>query len=123
MLRVRPRALALAATALLACVALAHYVVSVPEGLLAPYYANPEWVAPPSIEMTDPRPSTSALQRAWQNTLPETFSATWSGFLLPSAGWSMGCSMERWATTWRFDIGSRRRGHGCRPPTATWSDR
>ncbi|HYM25247.1 MAG TPA: PA14 domain-containing protein, partial [Vicinamibacterales bacterium] len=51
------------------------------EGLRATYFSDTAWSSTPAVAVVQPRPSTAAIDRAWQSRPPGSFSATWTGSL------------------------------------------
>jgi fibro-slime domain-containing protein len=52
---------------------------SLPRGLAATYYADPDWSTSPAVRLIDPAPSRQSLFEAWNGQPPDAFSVTWTG--------------------------------------------
>lgn len=70
------------ATALVLTVTAARRLDPVPEGLRAQYFPNAEPGATAVLSVVDPQPSSDYLFVDWAGTAPESFTATWSGWLV-----------------------------------------
>src|SRR5579872_174067 len=84
MRRVRVTRAAVAAavlTAILLLLAAIQAVDPLREGLRATYFSDTAWSSTPAAAIVQPRPSTAAIDRAWQSRPPGSFSATWTGSL------------------------------------------
>ena len=75
-------ALFAAATILLAFWVLAAILDPLPQGLRANYFDTANWSGSPARSTIDPTPSTYNLFRAWHGRPPQSFSATWTGWLI-----------------------------------------
>ena len=71
-----------AATLLVAVLAVADWINPVKAGLTGTYYANATWTDPPAAALRDPQPSNDRLKDAWQGRPPREFSVTWAGSFL-----------------------------------------
>ena len=67
------------ATLVLAVLATARKLDSLPEGLVATDFPDAGWSTTPLPLRIDPRPSTDSLASAWHGHPPPAFSATWVG--------------------------------------------
>ena len=50
-------------------------------GLRGQYYANAKWDGRPTMSVVDREPSTAQMLERWSDELPQTFSASWNGYL------------------------------------------
>jgi hypothetical protein len=71
-----------AATLLLACSLLAAILDPLPEGLSATYFNTSNWSGTPARSTIDSTPSTYNLYVAWRGRPPQSFSATWTGWMI-----------------------------------------
>jgi hypothetical protein len=69
-------------TALVLAFGLAARFDPLPQGLTATYYPDTAWAGPPLKTVIEPVPSTATMMATWQNDLPPTYSATWTGSLV-----------------------------------------
>jgi hypothetical protein len=72
----------IAATLLVAVLAVADWINPVKAGLTGTYYANATWTDPPAVAVRDPQPSNDRLTEAWQGRAPREFTVTWAGSFL-----------------------------------------
>jgi hypothetical protein len=70
------------ATILLVCSLLAAVLDPLPEGLSADYFNTPDWSGAPARSTIDSTPSTYCLFVAWRGRPPQSFSATWTGWMI-----------------------------------------
>ena len=59
----------------------ARHTLPAGTGLTGQYYANANWGGSPVMSVLDGQPSTAQLLERWNNEPPQTFSASWNGYL------------------------------------------
>lgn len=79
--RAAARVLALA-TAIAILLMAARRLDTLPNGLRGQYFPNPDWSGAPSKTALDASPSTDAIAAATLGAAPQSFSATWTGWIV-----------------------------------------